>query len=376
MAKFLARRAAFTLIELLVVIAIIAILIGLLLPAVQKVRDAAARSQCANNLKQIGLGLHNYESTYQCFPTSGEGNITAGTAKVTAFNTQSTWTMLLPFIEQDAIFRQVTAATNNLENHYSVASSQTPFQNAVKTFVCPANPTAMAKGTDTQGYGICDYMPIAYSDLHPTDGTRVSGSSLYRVDGFLQLSNIGGTTNSGSSSSTWYTNKVNSGRKATAVPDGTSNTIAIIEDVGRGGFGIIDGTYTQPAGGATKIARWAEPDQGNGVSGLPGESVSASNTLIGDCYQNGSSNPAGDGSISSAANCASRKIVNNTPMTAQSLWASNNYGPNDEPYSFHSGICLAVFGDGHVGTVRDTITPVAMKALVTADANDIVSELP
>src|SRR5262245_48197413 len=149
-------RAGFTLIELLVVIAIIAVLIVLLLPAVQKVREAANRMKCANNLKQIGLAVHNFENTYGVYPPGwAQGpfpwmNIPAGAS-------HHCWPFLLPYVEQQTVANQY-----HWEVGWSHASNQAARLTQLKMLQCPsAQPDRVASGAPGTPEGACtDYAPI------------------------------------------------------------------------------------------------------------------------------------------------------------------------------------------------------------------------
>ncbi len=126
------RRLAFTLIELLVVIAIIAILVALLLPAVQSAREAARRSQCRNNLKQLGLALHNYESTHSVMP-SGEGWPNGGWAA----RRHSPYPSLLPFMDQEALYNEVAAGEFR---PVPWDGNFIPWRQKIPTILCPSDP--------------------------------------------------------------------------------------------------------------------------------------------------------------------------------------------------------------------------------------------
>ncbi len=184
-------RLAFTLIELLVVIAIIAILIGLLLPAVQKVREAAARTQCTNNLKQIGLGAQNFHDTVGYLPTGGTNtngiqlNATNTTPILTNtnggpnFQTTSWAYEILPYIEQQNVYNlaQAVGNENNGQNAITMA--------VIKTYFCPSRRSPQV----SNGYGGMDY---AGNNENGTGAIKLGNAGTLTL---AQITSADGTSN-------------------------------------------------------------------------------------------------------------------------------------------------------------------------------------
>jgi prepilin-type N-terminal cleavage/methylation domain-containing protein/prepilin-type processing-associated H-X9-DG protein len=217
------RNAGFTLIELLVVIAIIAVLIGLLLPAVQKVREAAQRAKCQNNLKQIGLGIHTYHDAVGWFPyarptrtdgsVAGAGNATntGGSPYPTTVESFGSWEVrVLPYIEQSALQQIVVGKTNATDYlNARVAMRKIP----VSIFQCPSDPnSAQAFVTGSDPIFPSNYLAVSGND----DWNEAGGWGSNATNGVFAVYS-------------WLRSSTRKVIRVTDIVDGTSNTVALGE---------------------------------------------------------------------------------------------------------------------------------------------------
>jgi prepilin-type N-terminal cleavage/methylation domain-containing protein/prepilin-type processing-associated H-X9-DG protein len=338
-------RRGFTLIELLVVIAIIAVLIGLLVPAVQKVREAAARAQCANNLKQIGLGLHNYHDTYKAFPQAYKPlKVADPTAPIGTRNYgASAFTLILPYIEQGNVYRQIDTTRAAL-SPLNMPSANPAYATPIAIFLCPSapgNPTvdySAELGRSFGNFGITITYPAGL----------VFGRTDYAPDAGMSADIPGISINAGASI---ICQPPDGPVRITDIGDGSSNTIMVVEDAGRPGWYGSKGLVT--SAGSYQAGVNGPAPQGGGAWADPLNYIAT----------NGA-DPSGSG-------IAAGGSFLGIPAAP---WSCANGCSNDsEIFGFHTGGSNVLFGDGSVRFVRDGLTMNQMSALLSRSGGEVIS---
>ncbi len=332
------RRKGFTLVELLVVIAIIGILIALLLPAVQAAREAARRSQCSNNLKQIGLALHNYHDSYKTFPFSWMVYLPSGGLGMDT-NAQVWGTRILPYLEQSALYDQYDSrypSFNEFAAIPAVAQNLTVIQTPISAFVCPSTPGS----ADSRIYDadLNPAYPVTWR-CAPSDYSAITG-----VLGAFATAAYTGWTGSGSRSGVLQfnghdpnTGSVELGKSRIGdIKDGTANTAVIGERVG-GDTIYMKGGQISPMSGTLG------PANGGGWGDI----------MNGEMWYGGSLH---DGS--------------NLPTDGTCAINCTNYRSAGF-YSFHPGGAQFCLADGSVRFVSETIDAFTLAALTTRSRGEI-----
>jgi prepilin-type N-terminal cleavage/methylation domain-containing protein len=337
------RRPGFTLIELLVVIAIIAILIGLLVPAVQKVREAAARVQSSNNLKQIGLAFHNYNDTYKRLPptlgwrpapTNGLTYSPGGADGTALFH-------LLPFIEQNNLFKQA-------------------YQTRYYTYTTTPYSSSYSYSDPVSGYSYSSsytYTSISYNYL-PSGALAYWGNA---VSSPVKVYMAPGDPSLSSTTYAYVSYLVNAevfdipGIKIQTISDGSSNTLLAAE-----GYSNCYGyTYTTTANGGYNYNSSSRSSTYNQIYDYTYNSVSHSGYPNGPTYDY----------VSSSSNSPKFKLVANKTFQDQ---PPNSQCDGTLPQSFSTGAIQVLLGDGSVRGVTAGVSAATWQAAVTPNAGDIL----